>query len=122
MQRQLLPHLGWLAREARRLGQAFAVLVDERVAIPCQIGRRFTRTGCSVQVSGDAFGGLRAAKQPAIFRFANDGVNGRQVCQDSRSRHGCEGAWWKRHPDVFANLDVQSEVRPVRRADNGCSR
>ncbi len=68
-----------LQREAHRLGQPLAVLVDERVAVPGQVGRRFAGTRGRVEVAGDALRRLRRAEQPAVIGLADRDVARRQV-------------------------------------------
>src|SRR5947207_1390686 len=46
--------------EAARFGEASAVLVDQRVAIPREIGGRFAGSGGGVHVGGEASRGLIA--------------------------------------------------------------
>jgi len=47
-----------LLGEPLRLGQQVAVLVDQRLPVPGEIGRRLAHTGGGVQIAGDRPRGL----------------------------------------------------------------
>ena len=50
------------------LGQQFVVLVDQRVAVPGQVGRRFARPGGGVEIRGDA--ACRTARRTGLRRYS----------------------------------------------------
>ena len=65
--------------EALGLRQQLVVLVNQRLAVPSQVGSGFPGTGRGIQVGGHAFAGLRGAEVMAVFRLADGDVAGGQV-------------------------------------------
>ncbi len=106
-----------LLREADGLGEAFAVFVDQCVAVPGEVGRGFTRARRGVEASGDALRRMRRAEQAAIVGLADGHVARREVRQYRCARERGERARRQRHPEVFAHLEVQHEAGQVARGE-----
>ncbi len=106
-----------LQRKAHRLGQPCAVLVDEGVAVPGQVGRRFAGTGRRVEIARDALRRLRSAEQPAVIGLADRDVARRQVRDHRGSRQRGIGARRQRRPDVLADFEAQHEAGYVLRLE-----
>ena len=70
-----------------------------------------------VDVAGDAAARLADDELPAIGRLADDLVAGRQVEQHGRAGQRLERARRNRHPQVFADLDADDDVRIARRGE-----
>ena len=100
-------------REALRLGEALAVLVDERLAVPGEIRGRFAGPCGRVQVGGDALRRLCGADQAAIVGLADGDVAGGEIgehrCAGERGERGRR----QRHPQVLADLGVQHEALEI---------
>ena len=104
--------------KAFRLSQQFIIFINQGVAIPCQISRRFSRAGGRVHVSSNAFARLGGTQVAAIFGFANGDIAGREIRQDSCPGEGGVGARRNRRPNIFANLYMQPESLDVLRLEN----
>src|SRR5207244_10825069 len=99
-----------LGREAPRFGEQRAVLVDERVAVPGEVGGGFALARGAVEIRGEAARRLVRHELVAIAFLADDDVRRRP---GSEYRGPCErgvGGGRRRHPQVLADLDVQHEV------------
>ena len=75
--------------EALRLGEQVAVLVDQRLAVPAEVGGRFAEPGRRVQVGREAARRLQADEPVPVVRLADRDVRGRQV--DEHRRAGQRG-------------------------------
>ena len=100
--------LGLLA-EALRLGQPFAVLVDQAVAVPGQVRGRLAGACPGVDVGGHRPSRLRRAQQPPVVRLADRHVARRQVEQHRRPGQRAVRARRQRRPQVLADLHVEAE-------------
>ena len=65
--------------KALGLGEHLAVLVDQTLSIPGEIGCRLPEAGSGIDIGRDALGRLAAAKQPPVFGLPNCHVAGRLV-------------------------------------------
>jgi hypothetical protein len=110
-------HQRRLVAEARALGQSLAVLVDQRLAVPGQIGGRFASPGSRVEVGAERARRMRGAERAAIVGLADGGVAGRKVGEHGRACQRPEGAGRDRRPEVLADLDVQRQVGHVTGAE-----
>jgi hypothetical protein len=99
--------------EAFRLGQQVALFVDKRLAVPGHVVGRFAAAGRGVQVGREAARRLLAHELVPIPALAHHDVRGRQVDQHRGAGHRGERGRRNRHPDVFADLDVEAEQRQV---------
>ena len=99
--------------EALGLGQQDPVLVDHRLAVPRQVGRRLPRPGRGVQVRGEAARRRRPAQQPSILGPTDGDRATGQVGQHRRAGQRRLGARRDRHPHVLADLDVHDETGDV---------
>ena len=106
-----------LERVALRLGQTVAVLVDQRLTVPGEVGGRLSGAGGGVEVGAERAGRMRRAQGVAVLRLADDDVAGRQVGEDRRARERAVCARRDRGPDVLADLDVDREVGDVGRGE-----
>ncbi len=102
-----------LAAEPLRLGEDVAVLRDQRVPVPGEIGGRLVRARAGVDVRGDGPGGVRRAELLAIARLAHGDVAARRVRHHRGAGHRRVGARRDRHPEVLADLDRHREVVEV---------
>ncbi len=102
-----------LSGEARGFGQFFAVLVNQRVAVPGQIGGGLARPGGGVEIGGDAFARLRGAQIAAILGLADGDVAGGQVEQNRRAGKRGVSAGRNGRPDILADFGVQQEAGDV---------
>jgi hypothetical protein len=96
-------------REPGGLGEQVAVLVDQRLPVPGQIGRGLAHAGGGVDVTGDRPGRLGGAQLPAKARLAHRDVAGRQIREHGGACERAVRAGRHRHPQVFADLDVNGE-------------
>ena len=99
--------------EALALGQQVAVLVDQRLPVPGQVGGRLAEPGGRVHVAGDRPRRLRGAQRAAVVGLAHGDVAGRQVRQHGRPGQRAVGARRDRRPQVLADLHVERERREV---------
>ena len=100
-------------REALGLGEQHAVLVDRRLAVPRQVGRRLALAGGGVHVGGEAARRRRAAQQLAVLGPADGDRAAGQVEQQRRARQRGLRARRDRDPHVLADLDVDHEPGEV---------
>ena len=96
--------------EAPRLGDQAAVLVDERMPVPCQVGGRFALAGGAVQVRRDAARRLVADELVAVAFLADHHVGRRQVGDHRRPGERREGRGRRGHPEVLADFHVQDQI------------
>ncbi len=96
-----------MIRKTFRFGQQVTVFINERMSVPSQIGRRFTRAGSRVKISSHAFGGLPGAKIFPVFGFANRDIAGRKICQNGRAGHGRIRARRYRRPYILADFRME---------------
>ena len=99
--------------EALGLGEMLAILVDQALAVPSKIGGGFAEARRSVDISGNAFGRLARAEHAPVLCLADGDVAGRQVHEHKRASERGVAARRERRPQVLANLDMHSEVRPI---------
>ncbi len=99
--------------EALRFGQQFAVLVDQRLAIPGEVGGRFALAGRAVQIGGQATGRLLRHQLMAVAGLADHDIGRRQIDQHRCPRQRGERRRRDRHPDVLADLDMEAQQRDV---------
>ena len=100
-------------REALGLGEQHAVLVDRRLAVPRQVGRRLALAGRGVDVGGQAAGGRRPAQQLAVLGPPDRDRAAGQVEEHRRARERRLGARRDGDPHVLADLDVDDEPGDV---------
>src|SRR5262249_27484882 len=65
--------------EARRFRKLIAQLVDRRMTIPGEIGRRFAGARRRVGIGGNGAHGLATAQEPARLGLADGDVRGREI-------------------------------------------
>jgi hypothetical protein len=94
-----------------RFAQQFTVFIDQRLAIPGQIGRRFALAGGRVQVRGQAARRLLRHELMAIPRLANHDIRCRQVHEHGGAGQRGKRRRGNRHPDVLADLRMEAEER-----------
>ncbi len=99
--------------EAVGLGEQDAVLVDQGLAVPGQVGGGLALAGGGVDVGGQAPAGLGADQQAAVLGAAHGDRRARQVDQHGRPGQRGLGARRDRHPDVLADLGVQHQPGDV---------
>ena len=100
-------------REALRLGEQHAVLVDGRLPVPRQVGRGLALAGGGVGVGGQAARGGRTAEQLAVLGPPDRDRAARQVEEQRRPRQRRLGARRDGDPHVLAHLGVDDEARDV---------
>ncbi len=101
---------GGLVGEALGLGEQHAVLGDERVAVPGEVGGGLAGAGGRVEVGGEAAGRLAHDELAAVVGLAHGDVRGRQVEQDRGAGEGGVGRGGHGHPQVLADLDEEGEA------------
>ena len=109
-------HLG-VEVEALRLGQDDAILRDQRVPGPHQIGGRFAGTGPRVEVGCEATRRLLAHQVAAIFDLTQQFVAGRAIEEEGRAGQGHVAAGWVHGPQILANLDADDQVGEISRGE-----
>ena len=100
-----------LILEALRLGQDVAVLGDQRVAVPREIGGRFADAGRRVRVRREASRRLARDQRAPVVGLADRDVRRRQIQQHGRAGQRRVRRRRNRHPQVLANLGVEREQR-----------
>ena len=100
-----------------RLGEPLAVLVDQRVAVPGEVGGGLAGAGARVHAGRDALRRLRGAQQPPVVGLADRDVAGGEVREHRGAGERGERARRQRHPEVLADLEVQHEAREVARRE-----
>ena len=100
-----------LILEALRLGDDIAVLGDQRVPIPRQVGGRFADARGRICVRRQASRRLAGDERAAVVGLANRDVRRRQVQQQRRARQRRVRRRRNRHPQVLANLGMNREQR-----------
>ncbi len=106
-----------LQRKAHRFGQSRAVFINESVAVPGQVSRRFARARGRVEIPRDALRRLRGAEQAAVIGLAHGDVARRQVGDDGGPCQCGVGARRQRGPDVLADFEAQHEAGHVLRLE-----
>ena len=106
-----------LGGEADRFREPLAVLVDQRVAVPGEVGGGLAGTRGGVQAAGDAARGMRGAQQPPIVRLADGDVAGGEVGQHRGAGERGQRARRQRDPQVLAHLEVQHEAGQIARLE-----
>ena len=101
------------SREALGLGEQHTVLVDGRLTVPRQVGRRLALAGGRVDVGGQAAGGRRPAQQLAVLGPPDRDRAARQVEEQRRARERRLGARRDGDPHVLADLGVDDEAGDV---------
>ena len=100
-----------LILEALGLGDDIAVLGDQRVPVPREVGGRFADARRRVRVRREASRGLARDQRAAVVGLANRDVRRRQIQQHGRAGERRVRRRRNRHPQVLANLGVEGEQR-----------
>ena len=100
-----------LVAESAGLGQEISVLVDDRVAVPRQVGRGFPVARARIQVGGETPAGLAPHEQVPIVRLGHRDVGGREIQQHGGACQRGVGRWRHRHPEILADLHVEGRQR-----------
>ena len=108
---------GEVEAEAFRFAEHHAVLGDEAMAAVDDVGARFAGAGGSVDVSGEAAGGLRLHEVAAVGGLGEELVAGRKVAEQGGTGEGLGSARGLHGPEVFANLDAEHAVRHIGRLE-----
>ncbi len=93
-----------IVTEAFRLGNQHAVLINHRMAVPGQIGRRFARSCGRVKVSGQAARRLIRNQAVTVLVFSDRDIRGREIQDDRRPGQSGAARRRNRHPEVLADL------------------
>ena len=104
-----------LGREALRLGDEVAELVDHPLPVPGEVGGALAGAGRRVDVGGDRARRLRAAEQVALVGLADGDVRGREVGEDRRAGERALGRGRGRGPEVLAESRRAARSRRGRR-------
>ena len=104
--------------EPLRFGEQVAALVDQRLAVPAEVGRRFAEPGRRVQVGGEAARRLHADEAVPVVGLADRDVRCRQVDQHRRAGERGIARRRDRHPDVLADLAGDLQERQVGRLED----
>ncbi len=99
------------------LGDEVAVLADQRLAVPGDVGRRLALAGGGVHVPGDRPARVGHAQQAAVVGLPDGDVARREVRHDRRTGHRAVAARRDRGPHVLADLDVEGELHDVLAAE-----
>ena len=99
--------------EALRLREQLSALVDQRLAIPGEIGARLADAGRGVEIGRLATRRLLGDELVPVVGLADRDVGGREVDQHRRAGQCGEGRRRNRHPEVLADLGMQSQQRHV---------
>ncbi len=99
-----------LRGEALRLGEEVAVLVDQRVAVPCEVGGRLPGARRRIDVGGNAPGRLGGAEQSPVVALGDEGIGGGEVDEDGGARERRVAARRCRDPDVLADLEMERQT------------
>ncbi len=95
------------------LVEQLAALVEHRLAVPGQVGRRLALAGGGEGVGSRAAGAGAADEEATVLGAGHRDRAAREVRQHGRSRQGRLGARRDRDPHVLADLHVQSQPRHV---------
>ena len=99
--------------EALGLGEQVAALVDHRLAVPGQVGRRLALAGRGIDVRREApRAALRTSSRRSSARATVIGLPLR-LTSTVAPASAASRARRDRHPHVLADLDVQDEARDV---------
>ena len=104
--------------EPLALGEQVAALVDHRLPVPRQVGRRLALAGGGEDVRRAAARAGAAHQQPAVLGAGDGDRAAGQVGEHGRAGERGLGARRHRHPHVLADLDVQREARHVGGAED----
>ena len=99
--------------EPLALGEQLAALVDHRLAVPGQVGRRLALAGGREGVRRRAARAGTADQQPPVLGTGHGDRAAREVRQHGRPGQGRLGARRDRDPHVLADLHVQPQPRHV---------
>ncbi|SOZ01697.1 conserved protein of unknown function [Cupriavidus taiwanensis] len=99
--------------KALGLGQQLAVLADQRLAVPGQVGGRLALAGRGVQVGRQAARRLLRHQLVPVARLADHDIRCRQVDQHRSPGQRRERRRRDRHPYVLADFGVEAEVGDV---------
>ena len=97
-------------RETLAFRQELAILEHRDMAVPGEVGCRFSGPGGGIQIGRDAAHRLGAAKIAPRLRLADHDIGSGEIGEDRGARHGPKGRGWGRGPDVLANLYMKDEV------------
>src|SRR5947207_864550 len=103
--------------EALRFGKQGAVLVDDRVAVPGEIGGGLADARRAVQVGRQAARRLVGGQLVAIALLADDDVRRGEIADDAGAGERRERGGRRWHPQVLADLYVQDESRHLGEAE-----
>ena len=98
------------SREALGLREELAILEHRDLAVPGEIGGRFSLPRRGIEIGRDAAHRLRAAKIAPRLRLADRRYWRRRDWRARGARHGAVGRGRGRRPDVLANLDMKDEI------------
>ena len=104
--------------EALGLGEQPAALVDHRLPVPGQVGRRLPLTAGGIGVRRGAARARRPDELVAVLGTGDGDRASREVRQHRRTSQRGIGTGWDRHPHVLADLDEEREPGHVRRAED----
>ena len=99
--------------EALRLGETLAILIDQTLPVPGEVGRRFAEAGGRIDIGRDAFGRLAGTEHAPVLGLADGDVAGRQVHEHIRAGERGIAARRNRRPQILADLDMHGEVRTI---------
>ena len=94
-----------------------AAFVDRGVAVPGEVGGQFAGARRRIGIGRTGARRLAAAQQPPQLGLADGDVAGRQVQQHLRARERGVARRRHRHPDVFADLDMEGHAERARRTE-----
>lgn len=108
---QLRAHELRLAPEPLRFGQDVAVLGDQRMPVPGQVGGGFAVASGGIQVAAEAARGLTGYQLAPVAGLADGHVRSRQVRDHRGAGERSERGRRHWHPHVLADLHVQYQPR-----------
>ncbi len=106
-----------LGGEALRLGEKVAVLVDQGVTVPGEVGGRLARTRGRVEVGRHASGRLGCAEQPPVVPLGHEGIGRGEVDEDRGARQRRIAARRCGNPHVLADLEVKRQALDLGRRE-----
>ena len=99
--------------EALGGGEQLAVLVDEGLPVPGQVGGGLALSGGGVDVGGQPPGRRRAGQQLTVLGPPHRDGRAREVDQDRRPGQRRHGGGRDGHPHVLADLDVEGQAGDI---------
>ena len=104
--------------EPLALAEQVAALVDHRLAVPAQVGRRLALSRRGIDVRRQAPRARAAHEQPTVLGAGDRDRAAAQVGQHRRAGERGAGARRHRHPHVLAHLDVHRQAGDVVRREH----